>query len=80
MANITLKNVPEELYEQLKQQAEAHRRSINQEAILCLERALGQKPRDRGQLLEEIDRVREKTAHHNLSDDELDEAIDAGRP
>lgn len=37
---LTLKNIPDEVYEQLKLSAEAHRRSMNSEAIVCLEAAL----------------------------------------
>lgn len=39
-ANLTLKNVPDEVYERLKSSAEAHRRSLNSEAIVCLEAIL----------------------------------------
>lgn len=38
--SLTLKNIPEELYERLKVAAEAHRRSLNSEAIVCLETVL----------------------------------------
>lgn len=38
--NLTLKNIPDEVYERLKQSAAAHRRSINSEAIVCLESML----------------------------------------
>jgi plasmid stability protein len=38
--NLTLKNIPEEVYEQLKRSAELHRRSLNSEAIRCLEAVL----------------------------------------
>lgn len=37
---LTLKNVPEEVYRRLKAAAEAHRRSLNSEAIVCLEAVL----------------------------------------
>ena len=37
---ITLKNIPDEVYRRLKAAAEAHRRSLNSEAIVCLENAL----------------------------------------
>jgi plasmid stability protein len=37
---LTLKNVPDEVYDRLKQSAAAHRRSINSEAIVCLESVL----------------------------------------
>jgi plasmid stability protein len=38
--NLTLKNVPDEVYERLKHSAALHRRSLNSEAILCLEMAI----------------------------------------
>jgi antitoxin FitA len=38
--NLTLKNVPDEVYDRLKHSALLHRRSLNSEAILCLEIAL----------------------------------------
>ena len=37
---LTLKNVPDEVHDRLKWSAETHRRSINNEAILCLESVL----------------------------------------
>lgn len=40
MPTLTLKGLPEELHERLKEQAERHRRSMNSEAIMILERAL----------------------------------------
>jgi plasmid stability protein len=37
---LTLKNIPDEVYDRLKLAAEAHRRSLNSEAIVCLEAVL----------------------------------------
>jgi plasmid stability protein len=37
---LTLKNIPDEVYERLKASAAAHRRSLNSEAIVCLESVL----------------------------------------
>lgn len=37
---LTLKNIPEDVYERLKHSAEMHRRSLNSEAIVCLETML----------------------------------------
>ncbi|MDO9238278.1 MAG: Arc family DNA-binding protein [Aquabacterium sp.] len=37
---LTLKNIPNELYGRLKAAAEAHRRSLNSEALVCLELVL----------------------------------------
>jgi antitoxin FitA len=37
---LTLKNLPDALYERLKLSAETHRRSMNSEALVCLETVL----------------------------------------
>ncbi len=37
---LTLKNIPDELYGRLKAAAEAHRRSLNSEVLVCLESVL----------------------------------------
>lgn len=37
---LTLKTIPDELYARLKQAAALHRRSLNSEAIVCLEMVL----------------------------------------
>lgn len=37
---LTLENIPDELYRRLKASAEMHRRSLNSEAIVCLESVL----------------------------------------
>ncbi len=36
MATLTIKNMPDDLYQDLKQQAILHRRSLNSEAIVSL--------------------------------------------
>ena len=41
--SITLKNIPEPLYDRIKASAEEHRRSFNMEAITLLENALAPK-------------------------------------
>ncbi len=38
--SLTLKNIPDAVYERLKAAAELHRRSLNNEAIVCLESVL----------------------------------------
>ena len=37
---LTLKNIPDALYKRLKDSAAQHRRSLNSEAIVCLESVL----------------------------------------
>ena len=53
--NITLKNIPDDVYTRLKYAAESHRRSINSEAIVCLEAVLMP---DRAQPSERLARAR----------------------
>lgn len=78
MATLTVKNVPDELYDRLKARAAARRRSINREAIVCLELALRQPPIEEEALLEELRTLREKAGLY-VTDDELIRAIDEGR-
>ncbi len=80
MATMTLKNVPDELYQQLKQSAERHRRSINSEAIVCLERALGSERVDPDVLLMRARSLRARTPNLFVTDAELRTARDEGRP
>lgn len=44
MAAITLKGIPDELKERLEAIAKRERRSLNQQAILLLERAVAEEP------------------------------------
>ncbi len=37
---LTLKNIPDDVYDRLKRSAQTHRRSMNSEAIVCLEAML----------------------------------------
>ena len=37
---LTLKNIPDDVYDRLKRSAQAHRRSMNSEAIVCLDAVL----------------------------------------
>lgn len=37
---LTLKNIPDEIYDRLKLAAQTHRRSMNSEVIVCLESVL----------------------------------------
>lgn len=78
-AAITLKNVPDDIYERLKSSAKAHRRSINMEAIACLERSLGQPQVDAEQRLAEIRKLRE-SLKFRAKPAEIRRAIKQGRP
>ena len=44
MATLTLKNVPDDLHRRLKSRAERNHRSLNREAIRCLEESVQDTP------------------------------------
>ena len=80
MPTITLKNIPDSLYTQLKVAAGVHRRSLNSEIIYCVERTLGTHKINVSEHIEEARKLREKTAQYNITDKDLNEAKNAGRP
>ncbi|MCZ7662513.1 MAG: Arc family DNA-binding protein [Thermoleophilia bacterium] len=80
MATITIKSIPDELYARLKKSAAAHRRSINSEVIVCLERAFASQRIDATTLLNRADALRERVALPPLTEDSLKIAKDSGRP
>jgi plasmid stability protein len=79
MATITLKNIPASLHEALKVRALSHRRSLNSEAIDCLERALFGKTLDVTAYLARIHRLRSATPGQ-IDDGLIREARETGRP
>lgn len=79
MASITIKNVPEPVYERLKEVAARNRRSINSEVIIQLERALGAAAVDTQVLLARARAVREDGDIPYLTDPALRAAREKGR-
>ena len=80
MASITIKNIPQELYEKLKETASIHHRSINNEMINCLETLLMPK---RITAIDRIKRARELRSQliaNRFDTNEISNAIFAGRP
>ena len=78
MATLTIKNLPDDLYEDLRRTAHAHRRSITREATVLLERALGRRAVDEDELAERARHLRARSAA-SLTYDELRSAIEEGR-
>lgn len=79
MPSITVKNIPEPLYNKLKQQAEAQHRSMNSEIIACLERSIGPNRVSSDEILRQARLMREKVKE-SLPAEEIQRAIDQGRP
>jgi len=79
MPSITVKNIPDQAYERLKQAATTHHRSINSEIIRLIEKATLSQPFLPEQHLALAKRSREKTKKFLLTDDILQVAKEEGR-
>jgi len=79
MPTITVKNIPPEIYEKLKQSAEMSHRSINSEIIACIERAVRSQQVNPDLLLANARKLRIKTASHPITDSEFTQAKTSGR-
>ena len=79
MATITVKNIPSDLYEKLKQAAEKDHRSINSEIIVFIEYAVSSRPFNPEQILTNARLLRQKTAAHTISDSEFNQAKASNR-
>lgn len=80
MATLTIKNIPEKLRKRLKESAAQHRRSINSEAISCLERVLVGSRVDPRDFLVRARALRERMPHVFITDKDLRAAKNEGRP
>jgi len=79
MTTFTVKNIPTELYNRLKQSAELNRRSINSEIIVCIEKAVSSRRMDPEDLLARARVLREKTKGYRVTEDEISQAKNEGR-
>ncbi|MCI0435522.1 MAG: Arc family DNA-binding protein [Gemmatimonadetes bacterium] len=80
MANLTIKGLPDALYERIRESAALSHRSINSEVIARLEQALGSPRVEPAQLLERVRAVRARTGRTRLTDRFLRDAKTGGRP
>ena len=81
MATITIKNIPDPLYEELKASAKANHRSINSEVIFAIKLAvLRPGVQDVDAFLEKARKIRELTAGYRATTEEIEEVINTGRP
>lgn len=78
MANLTVKDLPDALYEKLKSQAHANRRSIASEVTVLLERVLGERATSEEDLLDRAKRLRDRTPTR-LTEEKRREALRRGR-
>jgi len=77
---LTLKNIPDDVYQRLKACAKANRRSLNSEAIVCLERILRSEQPNAADRLARARSLRAKLPSDGFSTRDLDALKREGRP
>ncbi|MCR9131039.1 MAG: Arc family DNA-binding protein [bacterium] len=78
MANITIKNIPDEVYEQLKERAKRNRRSINNEVIHLIESQFRANQVNVEEVLYKARKLRSKMKG-SLTEEEIRQAINRDR-
>ncbi len=79
MPAITVKNIPDELYIQLKFAAEQHRRSVNSELISCLEKVLTPQKLTANDHITAAQKIRQRFEDFEVNQDDLQNAKNMGR-
>lgn len=80
MATLTVKNIPDDLYEKLKQRAKARNRSVNREIIVCIQEALESRRVDPESFLARIKALHRRIPAPALTDRMLRRTKTEGRP
>lgn len=78
MAEIRL-IIPASLYANLEEMAKANNRSINEEIIACLEQSTGQSRPDSAYFIRQAGKIH-NLVKGSLTEEEIEEAINEGRP
>jgi plasmid stability protein len=79
MPTLTIKKLPAKIHARLKRQAAEHRRSLNQEAIECLEKSLLSAPFNPEEFLARVRARREMNRHIFITERDLRAAKNWGR-
>jgi len=79
MASLTLKNIPKGLYKKLTDRAAAHRRSINSEILIGLERYLGSTRIDPEAFLSRVETIQKRAKVRRMSSRFIQQAKVRGR-
>lgn len=77
--SITLKNIPEHVYNSLRAAANAHHRSLNGEIIACLEQNLMPVKSNAIEQLAKARELRQTLAPYHFDANDIAEAIKQGR-
>lgn len=79
MNNITVKNIPDDIYHSLKFAAQSHHRSLNSEILACLEKTLLPTRISSDERLIRARQLRTSLAQTQFMAADIDEAIEQGR-
>ena len=79
MANVTVKNIPDDLYARLKVAAAKNRRSINSEIIVCIEENLMYRRVPAEQVLDRVRQIRVAMRPTEMTIEQIDNARREGR-
>ena len=77
---LTLKNIPDEVYDRLRLSAATHRRSLNSEAIVCLETVLLPIKLSASERLTRVRKLRAELAPVKFRARDIDTLKRQGRP
>ena len=80
MPALTIKNIPDDVYNALKDNAKQQHRSINSEVIMCLKRSLLPKRISPEERLSAIRAIRSQIKSAVITAEDIDQAINEGRP
>lgn len=80
MAALTIKNIPDDLYQKLKASASTHHRSINSELIYCLETVLMPRKLTAAERVRRARVLRPDIPPDVVSPIDIMDAIEQGRP
>ncbi|MBN1349402.1 Arc family DNA-binding protein [candidate division KSB1 bacterium] len=80
MPAITLKNIPADLYDEIKKNADINFRSINGEILFRLKKSIGHKKTNPELLISKIEAIQAKIKAPDLTDEILYEAKNMERP
>ncbi len=80
MKTVTVKNIPDEVYECLQRSADINRRSVNSEIIVCIERQVSSQRRDVDDIVQRARALRSLTSATPVTQNWFDEAKREGRP
>jgi plasmid stability protein len=79
-ATITVKNIPDVVYDRLRASAGSHHRSINSELIACLERVLLPRRIEPEERIARARQLRAGVRRRSVGGREIAQAIRSGRP